>query len=170
MYPDAEEVTIIPDNLNTHTLSSLQKRHPESKALRISGRLRLVHTPVHGSWLNLAENQISIISRQCLTGRIADMMALRAKMRNWIHTRNAAPKPTMWKFSKAKARKKTSSKCIRSKLRHDARRCRQQDYEFIARRATGPFVMKGAAFEYPPVPRLRFCVRFRCNRTGQIHY
>ena len=106
MYPDAEEITIVLDNLNTHTLSSLRKRYSESKASRISGRLRLVHTPVHGSWLNLAENQISIISRQCLTRRTPDIAELHTKMRTWVRARNAAPKPVRWKFSKANAREK----------------------------------------------------------------
>ncbi len=106
MYPDAEEITIVLDNLNTHTLRSLGKRYSDPKASRLSSRIRLIHTPVHGSWLNLAENQISIISRQCLTRRIADIKVLRTKMRTWVRARNAAPRPAEWKFGKTQAREK----------------------------------------------------------------
>ena len=107
LYPDAEDVTIVLDNLNTHTLGSLDKRYTKGKADRIADRIKLVYTPVHGSWVNLvAENQISIFSKQCLTRRIDDLKMLRTNMRTWVRRRNRNPKPVKWKFSKADARLK----------------------------------------------------------------
>ena len=105
LYPNAETITIVLDNLNTHTAKSLEKRYSADKAQRIASRIRLVFTPVHGSWLNLAENQISIISRQCLTRRIPDLQTLRTKMRSWVRHRNETPTPVHWKFSKEDARR-----------------------------------------------------------------
>lgn len=104
LYPDAETITIVLDNLNTHSLKGLEKRYAAAKAQKIASRGQFVFTPVHGSWLNLAENQISILTRQCLTRRIADLHTLRSNMRSWVRHRNADPKPVHWKFTKEDAR------------------------------------------------------------------
>ena len=72
VYPDAERVTLVCDNLNTHKLTSFYKAFPPDEARRLCSRLEIVHTPVHGSWLNIAEIELSVFSRQCLRRRIPD--------------------------------------------------------------------------------------------------
>lgn len=102
--PEAKKVTLVVDNLNIHSINSLYKRFSKKKADALAARLELVFTPVHGSWLNIAEMQISIISRQCLTNRVPDLKTLRTIMRAWTAKRNRAAHVVKWQFSKQKAR------------------------------------------------------------------
>lgn len=102
--PDAKKVTLVVDNLNIHSINSLYKRFSKKKADALAARLELVFTPVHGSWLNIAEMQISIISRQCLTNRVPDLKTLRIIMRAWTAKRNRAAHVVKWQFSKQQAR------------------------------------------------------------------
>lgn len=106
-YPDAEVVTLVCDNLNTHTVSSLYKAFDPETAGRLRRRLRLVQTPVNGSWLNVAEMERSVLSRQCLGAR---RFGTRAEMESaigaWTAARNATRAGTRWQFTTTDARVK----------------------------------------------------------------
>ena len=88
-YADAERITLVCDNLNTHTLASLYQAFAPTEALRIANRIELIHTPRHGSWLNIAECELSVLTRQCLSERLADLPAIRRHVRPWSSQRNA---------------------------------------------------------------------------------
>ena len=77
VYPRAKRVMLVSDNLNTHTYASLYKAFPAAEARRLCSRLELVYTPKHGSWLNIAEIELSVLTRQCLSRRIPDVETLR---------------------------------------------------------------------------------------------
>ena len=105
VYPDARRVTLVCDNLNTHKLTSLDKAFPPAEAQRLCSRLELVHTPVHGSWLNIAEIELSVFSRQCLSRRIPDLETLRSEARAWQEHRNkVAGSRVDWRFTAEDAR------------------------------------------------------------------
>ena len=105
-YPQARRVRVIQDNLNTHTLASLYTTFPPAEAKRICDRLELHFTPKHGSWLNIAEIEFSVLARQCLNQRIADEAQLRAEITAWMKTRNTLTKRVDWRFTTAQARTK----------------------------------------------------------------
>ena len=93
VYPEAERVTLVCDNLNTHKIDSLYKAFPAEVALGLSSRLEIVYTPIHGSWLNIAEIELSVFSRQCLNRRIPDIETLRSETEAWqIHRNQTANK------------------------------------------------------------------------------
>ena len=104
VYPEAEQVILISDNLNTHKLKSLYKAFPAAEARRLSKRLALHHTPVHGSWLNIAEIELSVLTRQCLSRRIPDLETLKQETAAWASHRNAASKGVDWRFTTDDAR------------------------------------------------------------------
>ena len=104
VYPEAEQVILISDNLNTHKLKSLYKAFPAAEARRLSQRLALHHTPVHGSWLNIAEIELSVLTRQCLSRRIPDLETLKQETAAWASHRNAASKGVDWRFTTDDAR------------------------------------------------------------------
>ncbi len=106
-YPEAEVVTLVCDNLNTHTVSSLYKAFDAETAGRLRRRLRWVHTPVNGSWLNVAEMELSVMSRQCLGQRRFETLAkMSSALTAWSESRNAAKAGTSWRFTTAEARVK----------------------------------------------------------------
>ena len=105
-YPKAERIVLVMDNLNTHTPASLYKVFAPEVARRIVRRLELHHTPVHASWLNMAEIEIGILSRQCLDRRIDSMEKLRAEVSAWEEQRNRAGTKIHWTFTLAAARHK----------------------------------------------------------------
>ena len=106
-YPDAERVTLVCDNLNTHHESSLYKAFDAETAGRLRRRLRLVHTPVNGSWLNIAEMELSVMARQCLGQRRFETLdQMRAALDAWAATRNATKAGTRWQFTAKDARQK----------------------------------------------------------------
>ena len=78
--PTAERITLVCDQLNTHSLASLYETFPPEEAHRLARKLELIHTPKHGSWLNMAEIELSALSRQCLDRRIADLARLTRKL------------------------------------------------------------------------------------------
>lgn len=78
-YADAERITLVCDQLNTHRLASLYEAFALEEALRLAGRLALVHTPKHGNWLNMVEPELSVLTRQCLGQRIGDMERVRER-------------------------------------------------------------------------------------------
>ena len=103
-YPDAECVTLVCDNLNTHDIASLYHTFDAQTAGRLRRRLRLVHTPKNGSWLNMAEIELSILSRQCLSQRFANANEMDASIHTWETTRNATRAGTHWQFTTPNAR------------------------------------------------------------------
>jgi hypothetical protein len=103
-YPDAEKVLLVCDNLNTHTVASLYKAFGPQEARRLARRLELHHTPKHGSWLNLAECELSVMTRQCLGARTADMASLARKTKAWERERNDRQQGVDWRFTTTDAR------------------------------------------------------------------
>lgn len=109
-YPQAELVTLVCDNLNTHDLSSLYFALDADTAGRLRRRIRLVHTPKNGSWLNMAEMELSLLSRQCLgSRRFATAAAMDAEIHAWQTDRNSRHCGTNWRFTTADARIKLKS-------------------------------------------------------------
>jgi len=88
-YPDAETVVLVMDNLNTHGIASLYEAFPPEEAHALAQRLEIHHTPKHGSWLNIAEIELSALTRQCLDRRISDLDVLNTELAAWQHATNA---------------------------------------------------------------------------------
>ena len=105
-YPDAPVVRVVLDNLNTHRMASLYETFPAAEARRIAKRLEFHHTPKHGSWLNMAEIEFSVLSRNCLRGRHGDEVALAVAVDAYEIRRNAAKATINWGFSTHDARSK----------------------------------------------------------------
>ena len=103
-YPDAPLITLVMDNLNTHSLGSLYEAFAPSEAKRIADRLEVHHTPKHGSWLNMAELELGILARQCLDRRIPDPSTLKQGIALWQTNRNQAQLTVDWQFTSADAR------------------------------------------------------------------
>ena len=103
-YPDAERIVLVLDNLNTHTPGALYDVFPPAEAKRLADKLEIHHTPKHGSWLNIAEIEFSVLSRQCLDRRIPDRATLVREVTAWQERRNAATRPLDWRFTTEDAR------------------------------------------------------------------
>jgi transposase len=103
-YPHAERITLVMDNLNTHTGASLYKAFEPKEARRILEKLEIHYTPKHGSWLNMAEIELSILSRQCMDRRIPDQDTLKKEISAWQEKRNAIARPMEWRFTSDDAR------------------------------------------------------------------
>ena len=103
-YPDAEKVMLVTDNLNTHKVASLYEAFSPEEAFRLRQRLEIHYTPKHGSWLNIAECELSIFTGQCLTRRMPDVETLRGEAKHWERERNARQKSVDWQFRTADAR------------------------------------------------------------------
>ena len=103
-YPDAQRITLVMDNLNTHRLSSLYEAFPPAEARRLIDKLEVVHTPKHGSWLNIAEIELNVLGRQCLGRRIPDKPTLTREVAAWEAQRNADQAKANWRFTTATAR------------------------------------------------------------------
>jgi DDE superfamily endonuclease len=104
VHPDAEKIVLVMDNLNTHKLASLYEAFPPDQARRIAERLEIHHTPKHGSWLNVAEIELSVLARQCLDRRIGDSATLRREVTAWEGERNERGVEVKWRFTTADAR------------------------------------------------------------------
>jgi hypothetical protein len=105
-YPKAEKIMLVMDNLNTHTPASLYEAFEPTEAKRLSDRLEIHYTPKHGSWLNMAEIELSVLQQQCLDRRIPDEATLRREIAAWEAQRNAEQATIDWRFSVTDARKK----------------------------------------------------------------
>jgi len=105
-YPHAQRVTLVSDNLNTHVHASLYEAFEPTEARRLMGRLELVHTPKHGSWLNMAELELNVLTRQCLGRRIEAKSILIEEIAAWEDDRNATQTGVDWQFTTADARVK----------------------------------------------------------------
>ena len=103
-YPHAEKVVLVLDNLNTHKPAALYQAFEPAVAWRLLERLEIHHTPKHGSWLNMAEIELSVLSQQCLNRRIPDTATLTREVAAWQQARNADPRPVNWRFTTPDAR------------------------------------------------------------------
>jgi hypothetical protein len=106
MFPEADKIVLVQDNLNTHCMASLYQAFDATKAHRLANRFEVHYTPKHGSWLNIAEIEISVLARTCLKGRIASPAEFRRKIHANISKRNQSPRPVDWLFTTADARVK----------------------------------------------------------------
>jgi transposase len=104
VYPEAARVVLVTDNLNTHGTGSLYEAFDPAEARRLAGRIEWHYTPKHGSWLNMAEIELSVLARQCLDRRIPDAEALKREVAAWELRRNAAGVKADWQFTTADAR------------------------------------------------------------------
>jgi hypothetical protein len=105
-FPAAERIVLVLDQLNTHIPAALYQAFPPAEAWRILARLEWHYTPTHGSWLNLAELEWSVLARQCLARRIPDQATLEAEVAAWVAVRNAEQVHTEWRFTKEEARQR----------------------------------------------------------------
>ena len=106
-YPAAEKVVLVMDNLNTHNIASLYATFPPKYARSLASRLEIHYTPKHGSWLDIAEIELSALGRQCIANnRIPDLNSLRDLLIPWSSERNAAQKGVDWQFTNEDARVK----------------------------------------------------------------
>jgi hypothetical protein len=103
-YPDAEKIVLVMDNLNTHSVGSLYEAFEPAEARRLAEKLEIHHTPKHGSWLNMAEIEIGILSRQCLSKYIESKKRMITEAAAWEHRRNQAGTTVDWQFTTADAR------------------------------------------------------------------
>jgi hypothetical protein len=105
-YADAERITLVCDNLNTHNFGSLYQTFPPEEASRLMSRLEIVYTPKHGSWLNMAEPELSVLTRQCLSDRVESQKEVERRTSEWESDRNTRQKGIDWQFTTDKARTK----------------------------------------------------------------
>jgi hypothetical protein len=103
-YPEAQKVLLVCDNLNTHTVASFYQAFEPAEARRLVERLEIHYTPKHGSWLNVAEIELSVFTEQCLDRRIPDMSILNQEAKAWYCNRNTKQKAVDWQFTTEKAR------------------------------------------------------------------
>jgi hypothetical protein len=118
-YPDVAKVVLVMDNLNTHTLGSLYEVFEPTKARALAQRLEIHYTPKHGSWLNIAEIELSALTRQCLDRRIDDLDVLNTELAAWQHAVNADQRQVNWHFTTSDAR---------TRLRHLSRTLKETLY------------------------------------------
>ena len=103
-YPGAERVVLVMDNLNTHTPACLYEAFAPEEARRIAGKIEWHYTPEHGSWLNIAEIELSVLARQCLSERMNDKENLQKQVAAWQERRNASTVTIDWRFTTDDAR------------------------------------------------------------------
>jgi len=104
IYPNAKSIVVVLDNLSTHSIASLYGAFEPAEAHRLARKLEIHFTPKHGSWLNMAEIELSILGRQCLDRRISDIGECSAEVRAWTDARNAERAPIRWRFTTPDAR------------------------------------------------------------------
>lgn len=103
-YPDAKVISVVQDNLNTHVKSAVYEGFPPQEAKRLLEKLEFHYTPKHGSWLNIAEIELSVVSGQCLDQRIPDQESLKQALAAWEAERNARATKVNWRFTTKDAR------------------------------------------------------------------
>ncbi len=104
IFPEAEVIRVVLDNLNTHTPAALYEVFPPEEARRLTRKLEFHYTPKHGSWLNMVEIEFSVLSRQCLNRRLPDIETVRREVEAWARKRNEAQATVEWRFTSAEAR------------------------------------------------------------------
>jgi hypothetical protein len=107
-FPAAVRIVLVTDNLNTHRPAALYQAFPPAEAWRILNRIEWHYTPTHGSWLNMAELELSVLARQCLARRIPDQATLETEVAAWVARRNAERCTTSWRFTTEAARTRLS--------------------------------------------------------------
>lgn len=103
-YPDAEKVVLVMDNLNSHSIASLCQAFPPEKAYALADKLEIHHTPKHGSWLNIAEIELSCLTKHCLGRRIPDLAVLNEELTTWQTATKADERQVDWRFTTSDAR------------------------------------------------------------------
>ena len=103
-FPEADKIVLVMDNLNTHTCASLYTAFEPAEAKRLADKLEVHYTPKHGSWLNMAEIELSVLARQCLSERMNDKAHLQEQVAAWQERRNASAVPIDWRFTTEDAR------------------------------------------------------------------
>jgi hypothetical protein len=103
-YRKAERITLVMDNLNTHSPAGLYEAFEPAEARRLMEKLKIVHTPKHGSWLNVAEVELAVLERQSIGRRVADMETLKTRVKSWQTQRNSAKVKVNWQFTTTNAR------------------------------------------------------------------
>ena len=103
-YPAAARIVLVLDQLNTHSPASLYEAFPPAEAKRLADKLEIHHTPKHGSWLNMAEIELSVLARQCLNRRLGDRETLEREVAAWVTARNRVATTIDWRFTTADAR------------------------------------------------------------------
>jgi hypothetical protein len=106
LYPEATVIRVVLDNLNTHKVGSLYEAFPADEARRIAQKLEFHYTPKHGSWLNIAEIELAVLSNTCLSRRIPDEGTLRREIEANVRERNRKAQPVNWRFTTQDARRK----------------------------------------------------------------
>ena len=106
VFPEAEVIRVVLDNLNTHTPAALYQTFPPEEARRLTRKLEFHYTPKHGSWLNMAEIEFSVLTRQCLNRRLPDVDSVHREVAAWEQARNAARATVEWRFTTTDARLK----------------------------------------------------------------
>ncbi len=104
VYPEAEQLVVVMDNLNTHTPGSLYHVFPLEEAMRLWKKLEIHYTPLHGSWLNMAEIELSVLGRQALSGCLKDLASVQERVAAWQAQREAYPVTIHWRFTAQDAR------------------------------------------------------------------
>jgi len=104
IYPKAKRIKLVMDNLNTHGFASLYEAFEPAEARRIMKRLEIIHTPKHGSWLNMAEIELSVLTRQCLSRRMGEVATLKSEVAAWENKRNQSQTGVDWQFTAENAR------------------------------------------------------------------
>ncbi len=103
-YRDAEKITLVMDNLNTHKFGSLYETFPAETAKAIMDKIEIIYTPKHGSWLNMAEIELNVLTMQCLRRRIDNIGKIKSEVQAWTASRNNSRKAIDWQFNTAQAR------------------------------------------------------------------
>jgi hypothetical protein len=103
-YPQAERIVLVLDQLNTHSPASLYEAFPPAETKRLADKLEIHYTPIHGSWLNMAEIELSVLQRQCLGRRLADRATMEREVTAWTAARNGAATTIDWRFTTDDAR------------------------------------------------------------------
>lgn len=106
VFPEAEVIRVVLDNLNTHTPAALYRTFPPEEARRLTRKLEFHYTPKHGSWLNMVEIEFSVLARRCLNRRLPDVESVRREVEAWERDRNAARATVEWRFTTTDARLK----------------------------------------------------------------
>ncbi len=109
LYPQAEKIRLVLDNLSTHTPAAFYESFPAEQARRLARRIEFCYTPVHGSWLNMVEIELSVLVRQCLKRRLPDMETLEREVQAWQTERNRSGSSVDWRFTTEDARTKLRS-------------------------------------------------------------
>jgi hypothetical protein len=109
VYPHAQKIRVVVDNLSTHTAAAFYETFPAEQARRLARRIEFCYTPVHGSWLNMVEIELSVLVRQCLKRRLPDIEILSAEVEAWEKERNRSGMSVDWRFSAEDARIKLRS-------------------------------------------------------------